>query len=146
LWYAEREAFLSLGTPLSGARFVKRQHGPVPAAILPVLAELESERALVVRDFTSYGRAQREFISITEPDISGFRPEEISIINSVIYSICQFHTASSISEKSHDEVWELAAIGEELPLFTAFSVPGEIDESDIEWATQEINRIESTQA
>ena len=143
LWYAERDAYVRLGEPISGAKFVKRQYGPVPAAIVPILKELEAENAIVIREVEVFGKFKREFISMNRPNISGFKPEEISIINSAIYAICHFHTAESISERSHDEVWHLAAIGEELPLYTVFSVPGEVDEDDIAWAREEIARLEA---
>ena len=141
LWYAERDAYLQLGHAITGAKFIKRQYGPVPAAIVPTLERLEAERAIIIRETVSYGKPKREFISMHAPDISGFAPEEISIVNAAISSICHFHTAASISNKSHDEAWELAEIGEELPLYTAFSIAGEVDEEDVAWARLEISRL-----
>jgi hypothetical protein len=118
LWYAERDAYVQLGHPISGAKFVKRQFGPVPKAIMPVLGVLQSDRAIAIRETIVFGKSKREFISLVTPNISGFKPEEISIVNSAIYTICNFHTADSISKKSHDDVWELAEIGEEIPLLS----------------------------
>ena len=141
LWYAERDAYVQRGRPISGAKFVKRQYGPVPEAIVPILAELADSRAIVIRETMVFGKSKREFINLTTPDISKFEPEEISIVNSAIYAICHFHTANSISKKSHDEVWELAEIGEEIPLYTVFSIPGEVDEDDIAWGRAEIARL-----
>ena len=33
LWYSETNHYLKTGAPLTGANYVKRQHGPVPACI-----------------------------------------------------------------------------------------------------------------
>ena len=38
-----------------------------------------------------------------------------------------------ISEETHNEIWEIAAIGEEIPLYTIYAANlGEINEIDIE--------------
>ena len=41
LWVADFTAYYEFGQAITGAGYVKRQHGPVPRVILPVLRELE---------------------------------------------------------------------------------------------------------
>jgi hypothetical protein len=48
-----------------------------------------------------------------------FKPQEISIVDDVLREVCFNHTAASISLASHDDIWKLAEIGEEIPLETA---------------------------
>lgn len=68
-----------------------------------------------------------------------FSAEEISTVDEYIRIICNKHTAKSISEASHDIVWEVAEIGEEIPYFTVYShLLGDIDVKDVEWAISEI--------
>jgi hypothetical protein len=43
-----------------------------------------------------------------------------------------------ISHASHDDIWEMAEIGEEIPLTTVFAVRGEVTEDDVAWADSEI--------
>ena len=138
LLYSEREAFLRLGAPITGARFVKRQFGPVPIAIVSTLEELQGEGAILIRDRLMYGKQKRDFINLKEADCSMFTAQEISIVDRVTHEICFLHTARSISEKTHDDVWEMAQIGEEIPLFTVFAVQGEVDETDIAWAQEKL--------
>src|ERR1019366_1923011 len=104
IWYSEREAFAKLGTPITGVRFVKREFGPVPPAVLPTLAELQSENTLLVRDTEYFGKPKREYISLREPDIADFTAEEISIIDRVSEIICERHTAASISDLTHGDI------------------------------------------
>ncbi|EAY57162.1 MAG: protein of unknown function, partial [Leptospirillum rubarum] len=47
-----------------------------------------------------------------------------------------------ISLESHDVIWKTALMGEEIPYETVFaSEMGEIDESDVEWARHELQKI-----
>jgi hypothetical protein len=138
LWYSELNSFLSLGKPITGAKFVKRQFGPVAKATLPVLENLRSEGAIIIVDTEHFGKPKKEYISLRKPDLSAFSPEEISIITQVTEIICQKHTASSISAATHDDIWEMAEIGEEIPLSTVFAVRGEVTEDDVAWADEKI--------
>jgi hypothetical protein len=57
------------------------------------------------------------------------------MIDDILEIICTEHTAQSISDTTHDKIWELAEIGEEIPYYTIFaSKLGEINEDDIKWA------------
>lgn len=143
LWYAESLAFLNFGEPMTGARFVKRQFGPAPAAILPILDELVSEDALLVRDVSFYGFPKKEFISLKPPVLGdSFTADQISIIDAVIEAICNEHTAKSIVSLSHDDIWEMASIGEDLPLYTSLAEQGEVTEEDVAWADEKIAALE----
>jgi hypothetical protein len=140
LWYSELNSFLSLGKPITGAKFVKRQFGPVAKATLPVLENLRSEGAIIIVDTEHFGKPKKEYISVRKPDLSSFTPEEISIITQITEVICKRHTASSISLASHDDIWEMAEIGEEIPLSTVFAVRGEVTEDDVAWADEIIEK------
>jgi hypothetical protein len=140
LWFAERDCYLR-GEPISEVPFIKLQHGPVPKSMAQYLRELEDEGALVVRDTEWKGKPKREFISRREPSLEGFTASQVSLINRAIQSICVSHTADSISRISHDEIWDLARMGEEIPLYAAFGKRGEISEEDIVWAKQQMQEL-----
>jgi antitoxin SocA-like protein len=142
LWISDFTSYYKSGEAITGAGYVKRQHGPVPRVILPVLHELETERALVVRDTRFHGFLKKEFIALREPDVSDFQPEELEIIDWAIKLVCEEHTAKSISERSHDHIWKVAEDGEEIPYYTIFAVPGEITEDEREWAKQELESMQ----
>jgi hypothetical protein len=143
LWYAETSHFLKSGGPLTGARYIKRQHGPVPAAIPAIVEELVQEQKLFVREVSFYEFDKKEYISLQEPDIdSFFSASDIGHIDRIIDMVCDTHTAKSISLKTHNEPWQLAEIGEDLPLYTAMAIPGELTETDMEWADEQIAALE----
>ena len=115
LWFADVESFVAAGQPLTGAKYVKQQFGPVPAPILPTLRALEHEAKIAIREVEYFGRPKREFFALEKPDLTMFTADEISLVDQIIEIICDHHTAGSISEATHDAIWQIAAIGEEIP-------------------------------
>jgi antitoxin SocA-like protein len=147
LWFAETNHYLKTGVPLTGANYVKRQHGPVPACIEFMVEELVQERKLFVREVPFYGLSKAEFIPLEE--ISNidefFTASEIEDVTRIIDSVCNEHTAKSISKKSHTENWRVAKIGEKLPLYTILS-KGEVTEEHMKWADKKIAQLEGAAA
>lgn len=80
---------------------------------MPVRDELE--RAGHIKVFR-----EGNLIRITtdkKPDLSTFTREELQIVDYWIDHIDKDHTAGSISDESHDYAWDIAHMGEEIPLY-----------------------------
>ncbi len=136
LWYADTLSYRATGAPISGEAYVKRQHGPVPKGIVKTLKELKSEKKITVAEPSSQFQP-REFVSIKKPDLSKINESEQEIINVVIDKIINNHTATSISDLSHDAIWEAAEIGEEIPIFTVFAAKAApVTTEDMSWANK----------
>ena len=142
LWRADFRAYLELGESVTGATYIKRQYGPVPSDILPALRDLKAEGKLSIRDVEYFEKDKKEFFALTRPSLSSFTAEEISLADEAIEYVTEKHTARSISAESHDRIWELARIGEEIPYYTMFSKPAEITEDDIDWAKMKIAELQ----
>ncbi len=134
LWLSDFTAYYNKGQSMTGARYIKRQYGPVPSAIQPAIRELERDGVLNASDSQFHGFQKKEFEVHVDPDQSLFEAGEIEIIEAAIQFVCYQNTAKSISELSHDHIWQAAQEGEELPYFTVFSIPGTIDDDEREWA------------
>jgi len=142
LWYADTIAYEMQGNSITGSSYVKRQFGPVPKRILAALEELDHEQRVLTVDEHTMGKTRREFISIKKPAVDGFSAEEIGIVEHIIRWICYDHTAQSISDLSHDEIWEIAEIGEDIPVETVLvSQLGEVDENDMRWALEQATKV-----
>jgi hypothetical protein len=137
LWLSDFRAYYRLGDSITGARYVKRQFGPVPHQIMPVLNELQSEGAIEIKDVSHFGKTKKEYVVRYGASID-FRDEEKEIVDKTIKFICDGHTAASISEVSHDHIWKAAEDGEEMPYYTVFSIPGKITEDELEWAKMQL--------
>ena len=142
LWYSDLLAFLNFGHAVAGAKFIKREFGPVPPAVIPLLDELQSDGSIAIRETNYRGKPKRDFFALREPDLNAFSQKEIALVDDVIVAVCMKHTAKSISDLTHNDAWEMAEIGEEMPLFTAFSArKAEIDEDDVVWADSQIAEL-----
>ena len=139
LWFSDTLFYLNHGRPITGETYVKRNYGPVPQNILSVLAELEAEGALEIRETNFHGLQKREFLATGAADPSPFSPEELTLIDDVIDEITNQHTATSISELSHMYCWEAAADSEPIPYHALFAYRrGEITDKDVAWAQKMI--------
>lgn len=135
LWYRET------GEPITGATYVKRQFGPVPRAMLPALRRLKEEGSIAEEETSYHGYPKKEYRALREPRTGGFSSEQVDLIGEVIAYVCEGHTAKSISDLSHDHVWEAAKDGEEIPYATVFSGRGQLNDKDREWALQELDAL-----
>jgi hypothetical protein len=135
LWLSDLRAYHQTGESITGARYIKREFGPVPASVMPVLHELEVEGSIRIREAPHYGKQKTEYVDLSPVTSDYFlQPVEIEIVRHTIDEVCDRHTAKSISEASHDHVWEAAADGEEIPHYTVFARPGVVAPTDIQWA------------
>jgi hypothetical protein len=137
LWYSDTISYLLTGKSITGETYIKRQHGPVPQHVLPAIKELVKTHKIARGRVDHFGHMKNEYISLLPVDKNVFTGEEVSIIDDAFTHVCMNHTAMSISEETHGVIWDIAEIGEEIPMNTVFaSATGEVDESDIAWARE----------
>lgn len=138
LWLSDLMAYVRTGTQITGEPYVKQQFGPVVMAMPGIVKELQAEGKIVVREReTSLGNTKVDYFALKDPErISDlFTADEISLVEQAIDFVCVQHTAMQISEMSHDIIWELAEIGEEIPYeaMLATRLDG-VTKEDVRWA------------
>ena len=107
--------------------------------ILSLLEELRSEGKISIIE-PQYKMDTRKFKSeeYCESNMISFREKDIV---SFILKAIQGHTASFISEATHDFLWRSAKMGEEIPLHTAYAYLIEVpSEPGILWANEIVER------
>lgn len=136
LWFADSHAYRENGLTVTGDGYVKRKFGPVPKHVLAALRELQDEGKIVVREVPYTTRKTfREFISLSTPETRELSQSDKEWLTAYTDIICNEFTAARISDISHDQVWEAADEGEEIPLYTVFaSQPGAITDDVRSWA------------
>jgi hypothetical protein len=143
LWYSDAASFMATGTPITGTRYVRKPHGPVAKSMSAATDEL-MKSGLIRRgkrfdptrgawvDSYEYigvdnGSVDSETVELTEV--------EKATIDRAFRGACVEHDTSSISERTHGEIWELAQNGEEIPLFLMFAERlGRITKSHVDMA------------
>jgi len=134
-WYADLDAYRRTGGTISGAQeYVRLQHGPAPEGVHRTLDALREQGKIAISKQTYQGRPKTMFVSQVLPDVQAFSSIQVSIIDSVAEAICSHHTAASISELSHDALWEEIALGAKIPVAAAAILPGNVTPDDIAWA------------
>jgi hypothetical protein len=139
LWFADREAFIKFGRTLTGREYIKLGHGPVPKGVTRALDELKRRGLVEERRVRLIEYARREFVSLREPDMSGFSSAELDLVDAVI-AFVRARTAGEISALSHDDAWDSFAAGEEIPIHVgaaaAFLAP--VTEEKFAWAGERL--------
>ena len=139
LWYSDTINYLLRGKSITGETYIKRQHGPVPQHVLPAIKELVRTNKIALGRVDHFGYMKNEYIALVQVDKNIFTGSEMSLIDEAFDHVCMKNTAMSISDETHGVIWELAEIGEEIPMHTIFaSMAGEVDESDIAWANESL--------
>ena len=141
LWLSDLLWYRETGVPITGATYVKRQFGPVPRAILPALQKLKEEGSITEEETNYHGFPKKEYRAHKKPRTSGFSSKQLDMIDKVITYVCAGHTAKSISDQTHNHVWEAAKDGEEIPYATVFANPGRLNDKDRAWALQELDAL-----
>ena len=136
LWVSDLSAYVRWGQPITGEHYVKQQFGPV-ASTVGILQELQAEKKIVVRERQVFGGTKTDYIALADPAITQFSADEISIVDKAIDFVCLQHTAMSISDRTHDLIWELAEIGEQIPYeaMWASRLDG-VTKEDVKWAQE----------
>ena len=140
LWFSDVLSYRDRGESLTGETYIKHLYGPVPKHIDSIIKNLQDEKKLAVREVDAWGYPKKEFFALSKPELSGFDPEEISIVNEVANYIFDNHTATSISSLSHDGILQSAELGEEIPVYAFLaSELGEITSEDMSWAQKKLS-------
>ena len=135
LWYADMLYYRQHGKTITGAEsYVKLQHGPVPKDIGPTIGALKQSGKIVERATPTPAGVRREFLWLEPAPVQKFAPEEIDALRDVMGWICNGESAASISELTHDALWEETAIGQDMPVKAGAVVPAEITPEAIQWA------------
>jgi hypothetical protein len=140
LWFIDTQAYLKLGSPISDAKYFKQPYGPVPENINDIITELCNAGILFTGKDRYYGFAKAHYSCLKKPETSIYTPEQIQLMNEVIDEIGANHTAVTISNLSHNRAWDIAAMGEEIPIYAILAQPDEITDDDREWADRELDK------
>lgn len=145
LWFTDMLAYQETGTSISGEHYIKRQKGPVPRTILATLRELEQADSISIEE-PAFQYAPRQHFSRTAPEFKHLSAADRDFAKRVLDAVCQ-HSANDISEATHEEIWEAAEEGEEIPLYaTLASGRGEITDAVRAWADACIAEIERSRS
>ena len=134
LYFADMLHFIDKHKPLTGVDYVKQQFGPTARHLKWALDDLARDGAIQVSVEPYFGLSKYGFRSLREPASNHLSDEDRTLLDEVLKFVGN-HSATTISELSHNEAWQAFQIGAVIPYETAYwLVPVEITDDDLEWA------------
>ncbi|MEQ9566669.1 MAG: DUF4065 domain-containing protein, partial [Pseudomonadales bacterium] len=107
--------------PITGATYIRMERGPVPNDGEAIRRQMVADGLISQKKERYYSYDKWRFKSLSSPLANVFSEDEKATIDYWIKHIDEDHTAESISDESHDYAWEVASMGEALPLTAIFA-------------------------
>jgi hypothetical protein len=141
-WLSDTRAYALHKRPITGATYIREKYGPVPRDVMIARRELVREGRIKEWRDSFFNREKFVFRSLVPPAADLFSSEEKQIIDYAIRYVTEEHTATSISDETHDYVWEIAKLGEEIPYHAIFATRArEPNDEELAWAKSEARRL-----
>lgn len=148
LYFADNISYLRHGKTITGFKYVNQDHGPTPRPrdFLKLRNKLIERGELQEKKVDFFGRVQKKYFAQREANIEGFTASEISLIDHVIEVFRDSNiNATKASDLTHELLnIQLASHFEEIPFYTYLLTQANYTEEDLEWATSEIEKYESS--
>ena len=132
------------GKPITEAKYVHRQYGPVPHELPIIQDNMVTSRKIEIQQREHFGRLQKRVVPLANPDLSLFTPEEIQLVAQVLHDYERFN-ATELSNWSHRlRPWLETVDGEEIPyspVFVLEDVP--VGRDDILWGLSQLAELET---
>ena len=147
LYYSDMLSFIVSGKAITGAEYRKRPFGPTCDSALAVIDDLARDRVIDVNRVEYYGYYKKEFVLRQErPDTNYLAEHEKRILDEIIEFVCNSNSAKTISEFSHDMVWDMVEFGDVIPYYNAIHlVPNDVSLDAKAWAAEAGKQIETAQ-
>lgn len=112
LYYSDMLGFIATGRAVTGAEYRKRPFGPTCDALLPVLKEMERDGEIERETVDFHGYKKTQFKILSACDTNRLSEVDRAILDDVVAFVCRNNTAKSISDMSHDMVWDMVEFGD----------------------------------
>ncbi len=137
-WHYQRHL-----SPITGARYVAEERGPVIDEYWEVFKSLEADGLLEMRDIPMAGHPghpKQEFFPVADPDEDLFSETELEALNDVVRE-CGGMTGRALSGRTHREgpwsfIWDAKKPGRSIPYIAFRWLANLPDESDIQEAAE----------
>lgn len=120
LYFIDFDYYERYEEQLIGATYVRREFGPLPIEFQDIARTMAADNELQSYGSEYYGKRQKRYMALREPDLSVLNGREIQVIDDVICRLSDMN-ASKIADYSHRDIpWLAAAEGEVLDYESVF--------------------------
>lgn len=142
LFHADFLAYGELGEPITGMEYMKLEKGPVPRRLLPIREEMKDRGDLGVVSIPYYDmpHALERPIALRQPDLSSFKPQEISLVDEIIRQFWG-KSATEITGMTHRyRGWRIAKVQDTIPYTAVFLSDEPLTEYELQHAQELIEQ------
>jgi Protein of unknown function (DUF4065) len=141
LYFADFLSFRDHGEPITGAEYLKLEHGPAPKAMKRIQEELiqSCEIEIERRKIIDYSR--NVVVAKGAANLASFTERDLKLVNMVIEELWG-RTASEVSEASHGIAWQVANMQDSIPYEAALLSDEALTPDDVQWAEEQIAAYE----
>jgi hypothetical protein len=133
LYYSDFVSFREYGEAITGAQYMRLNHGPVPRHLLPVRLAMEQRGDIVIEKRHYYTQTQDVVIPLRPADTEIFSKRDLLLVDSIIEELWELD-AHEVSVRSHKRAWRVANERDAIPYEAIFLSDEGLTEDDIEWA------------
>lgn len=132
LFDADFGAYVATGQPITGHRYIKAPHGPLPERGREILDELVANGDAAIERRTHNGYPQRRIVALREPNLELFTAREIALVDR-LNGARHGGTATRAGAPSYLEAagWRAAAEGEVMPYESSWVAPRELTPDEV---------------
>jgi Protein of unknown function (DUF4065) len=132
LWYSDAAAYAKTGVSITKGKYVRKKHGPVAKymksatdnlirdGILTAGKHFDAARGAWVDVYNVTGSLD-DVYEETGDDAVRLSDSDKNYLDHAFRGACLANDSTTISERTHGEIWELALDGEEIPLYAMFA-------------------------
>jgi hypothetical protein len=131
LAYADFAAYKRLGRPITGASYIKLEHGPTSREAPSALNLLRTVGRITTINEDVFDYSQSRIVALAPADESVFEPGELALVDEVIEAFRALNNSQMAAVSHRDFVgWQIAEERGEIPYSTVYLAPPEPLEED----------------
>ena len=107
IYFSDFRSYKMHGRPVSGSRYIRLPHGPVPNDYNSIMIEMETNGLVETISSDVHNYVQKRPVALRKADLSSFSAQEIDVVNQVIDELIHLN-ASELSNRTHGIAWRLS--------------------------------------
>lgn len=130
MFFSDFFSYAIYGEPITGFEYLKLERGPAPKRMPEIKKAMQAEKILGLQELPL--QDWRRTVNLRRPDLSVFKPEHISLVDSLIEKL-EAADHDVISAVSHQmPCWIIPSLGQTIPYELVFLSDEKLTDADIE--------------
>ncbi len=135
LYFADFVSFRDRGKPITGVKYMRWDHGPMPRHLIPITERMIRDGDLDEETRDSHIHTQKRFLAKRKARTDLFDDDDLKLVDDIIKEL-QDDNATDVSIKTHGRVWSITNNGDAIPYEAALVSDAGLSEGAFEWGSK----------